>query len=229
MACIKRFINFKIDYEKASISARGFTLLEILVVVVILSIMASVATLSFSISQRSQADAVVRQVIALMKEGSFLAITKGKEYGVFWRTDAKSFILKSREEQGWVLVSTIQGVTVPEGIEIGGIDRDEDLEDPFDDLQNSRRERVGSNFSAKGFKDIYFEETGFKDVDFEDIGSQENTPTIEEQDRLVVLLENTGLWMPEGQVAFSADGEKISLLTWGATGKAHLQRPPKKE
>ena len=229
MAYIKKFISFNISYEKASISSRGFTLLEILIVVVILGIMASVVTLSFSVSERSQADAVVRKVIALMNEGSYMAITTGKEYGVFWRLGSKSFILKSREEQGWVQVLAIQEVTVPKGIDVDRIDQDEDLGTLTDEYQNNGRERVESDFLIEGFKEVYFDETGFKKVDFRDVAAREKTSLIDEEDRLLVLLENTGLWTPEGQVEFSTAERKFSLLVWGATGKAHLQRPPKKE
>jgi general secretion pathway protein H len=84
---------------------RGFTLLEILVVIVIIGVIVSIATLSTGVLGRdSQVEDAARRFWAVLQEAREEAELQGREAAVFVSTGAYEFLRFDQRRNQWLLI-----------------------------------------------------------------------------------------------------------------------------
>lgn len=100
--------------------SRGFTLLEILVVIVIVGIMISVATISIgAIGRDNQVQDEAERLQSIMNQASQEAQLQGREYGLLVESDGYEFFIYDAKQQTWQPISDDDLLTsrpMPEGL-----------------------------------------------------------------------------------------------------------------
>jgi general secretion pathway protein H len=99
---------------------RGFTLLEVLVVIVIVGIMVSVATISIgTIGRDNQVQDEAERLQSIMNQASQEAQLQGREYGLLVDSDGYEFFIFDAKLQTWQPISDDELLTsraLPEGL-----------------------------------------------------------------------------------------------------------------
>ncbi|KZZ61301.1 hypothetical protein A3762_02405 [Oleiphilus sp. HI0125] len=85
---------------------KGFTLIELLVVMVLLGLLAGLATTSFGGNQARELDIETNRMHALMRTAANEAIFSNAEIGVRISEQAYDFISYNEEEQNWSLATS---------------------------------------------------------------------------------------------------------------------------
>lgn len=121
-----------------TVRGRGFSLLELLVVLVILSIMAATAVLSLGdFGGDDRVDQEARRLLALMQLSSDEALLQGRDVGVYLEEDRYRFMLYSRDSLTWVPLDTDQTFReriLPEGLFFALVVEDQEVVlEPTDD------------------------------------------------------------------------------------------------
>lgn len=87
------------------VHSRGFTLLEILVVVVIVGILVSVATVAVGVLGRDrEVEEQARRLWAVMTQGREEAELQGRDIGLFIEDSGYEFMMFDPKQAGWVAV-----------------------------------------------------------------------------------------------------------------------------
>lgn len=100
---------------------RGFTLIEILVVMVIVSIMTGLAVTSMpALVQSGEFDTESRRLITLLRMAREEAVLQGEEYGLRVADDGYEFMVYDEAAQGWVSMARrpFNARLLPEGMEL---------------------------------------------------------------------------------------------------------------
>jgi general secretion pathway protein H len=99
---------------------RGFTLLEMLVVLVIIGVIVSLATLSFGVLGRdTQVQDQSERLATIMSQVQEEAELQGRQFGVLVESDGYEFLIFDAVSQSWQPVSDddfLQAVTFPDGL-----------------------------------------------------------------------------------------------------------------
>lgn len=126
----------------AASPARGFTLIEILVVVLIISIVSAIAVMSLRDTRGdTQIKEEARRIATLMKLASDEAAMQGRDLGVRFRPESYEFLLYERDLQDWVTLDydkLLRERQVPEGIVLTLKLEDVDVELPL--VEDDERE-----------------------------------------------------------------------------------------
>ena len=180
---------------------RGFTLIEVMVVVIIVSVVVGSILLSVDITGSQKTRAVVSDVQLLMQGLSNEAILEGNHYGIKWERAAQRFVPVVETGGGWSVYTTLKG------------------------------ERPDYKpVSWKGFAEIAmtvgaisFDGRFKDDENFYAGRDQEKGP----QGPLVEFWP-TGLWQPAGEIEFFVGKRPYATLAWTAAGRMSLEQssPP---
>ena len=152
---MRRLMMFDLKYP----ASRGFTIIEILIVVVILAIAAMTAVPMMSSAGSIQVRSVANMIAADLEYAKSLAITKGQNFSVVFDTSSDSYRIDDQS-----------GATIPHPVKKG-----------FDyviDLQSEGLDRVditGADFA------------GASQVEFDYLGSPDSGGTVTVQGGSVIL------------------------------------------
>ena len=217
---------FFFPYIQARKDSSGFTLIELLVVVVILGVLASTISLSLSITDRSKAKQFARELVNSMSEGSYLAITEGKIYALFWNPHKYQFFLKVKNKDIWEKVANFSALTAPEQMQVKQIylGSDESGREAFLHVDENN-EPEHDTILSEGFKDVQFNEVRFEEIEFNEVGFENEDLEKNTSEKALIVFESTGLWQPEGQLGFYLQTKFLSVLEWSATGKTKIFFP----
>ncbi len=105
---------------KRRATAQGFTLLELLIVVVIVGVMAGAISMSVGGNESRQLKDEAQRLIALIDIASQEAILNGREIALQVEKEAYQFLIFDEETQKWLMIEadTLRPREVPEGIEL---------------------------------------------------------------------------------------------------------------
>lgn len=192
----------------------GFTLIELIVVSLILSIIIGATIFSVSVGDRARAKETGQRLVSLMNALSAEAILNGQSYGLNWNPEGRymEVICFDAEEERWVTLNRCEAGGLLEQIGSGKV---LDLPDHW-----------GMSFSV--------------DLDttpiarFGDVPGDGDEPAVEEDDEQSedgdeekellpwVSFAPTGLWAPDGVVQILVNKRRQSAFRWTATGRVNV-------
>ena len=176
--------------------SRGFTLIEVMVVVIIIGVIVASVMVSVDVTSSQKARTAVFDVRLLMQGLSNEAILEGNHYGIKWERKAQRFTPVVEAGNGWSAYSDLKGdrpVFKPVSwkgfaevaMNVGGVSFDERLKD-------------NENFYAGRDKE---EDTG----------------------KPLVKFRPTGLWEPAGEIEFFVAKKHYATLKWSVAGKVSFE------
>ena len=105
-------------------TARGFTLLEILVVMIIIALMSGAAMVAIGASKNRALEEEAKRLTALLRMGSEEAVLRSTDYAMALARDGYQFYEWSFKENNYVPVDAVDGVfrprTLPKDMILGG-------------------------------------------------------------------------------------------------------------
>ncbi len=177
-------------------ASRGFTLIEVMVVVIIISVIVASVLFSVDLTSNQKTRSAVFDVQLLMQGLSNEAILEGDHYGIKWERAAQRFMPVVETARGWSAYSSGKG------------------------------ERPAFRpVSWKGFAEIAMTVggTSFDGRLKDDESFYTGRDKEEELERPLVEFQPTGLWEPAGEIEFFVGGNLYATLEWTASGKMSLE------
>ena len=175
--------------------ARGFTLIEVMVVVIVISVIVASVLFSVDLTGNQKTRSAVSDVQLLMQGLSNEAILEGNHYGIKWERGAQRFVPVVETGRGWSPYSSLGG-NHPDfrpvswkgfaeiAVTVGGTSIDERVKDDENFYAARDREELGAG------------------------------PLVE--------FQPTGLWEPAGEIRFFVGREFYAKLEWTAAGRMSL-------
>lgn len=123
--------------------ARGFSLLELLVVIVILSVIAATAVISIgALGSDEEIDRESRRLTALLQLATEEALFQGRDLGLYVEEDRYQFLVYSRDSRLWSATTgdrSFRERAMPEGLFLSLVVEDQDIKletvDDVDEIQ----------------------------------------------------------------------------------------------
>lgn len=169
----------------------GFTLVEVMVVVLIVSVMVGSVLFSVDLTGSQKLRTAVSDVQLLMRGLSNEAILEGRHYGLRWERRAQRFVPVVNNGGGWSGYSG-RGGERPDFRAV----------------------------SWKGFAEIAITVGGIRfDERFKDDEHFYAGRDQEAAERILVEFQPTGLWEPAGEIRFFVASKPYASLEWTAAGK----------
>ena len=187
----------------------GFTLIEMMVVVLIVSIIVGATFISVSVGERGRAKEVGKRMTTLMSTLSNESVLSGLSYGLYW--DKRARIIRvlcfDTQAEKWVLLSKCSSAQQIRQL-FPAAKVDIPLPSPWGMIFTSDLEGVP------------FAEFG--DVANAEYQDDIQVETEEEKEKEImpwVRFDPTGLWQPDGIVLLLVQNQPQNAFRWTATGR----------
>ena len=177
-------------------STAGFTLIEILVVVMIISIATGMALLSVDVTGHQKARTFIKEVRFLMHNLSNEAILSGNPHGLRWNRKAGTVTPLIYQSNHWKQAANMQKITW-RGFATASLVIDGMVLDEIKDKAGDNKKKV-----LRGFNE------------------EKKRP-----DLPAVLFWSTGLWEPAGEIKIEIEGISYADIIWTASGRTSVQYP----
>ena len=176
----------------------GFTLLEILVVVVIISVITTVTLFSVDVTGHQKARTFVKEIRFLMNNLSSEAILSGNPHGLQWERRSQKAVPVVYKGNGWSTASRMKSVGwrgfAKVSLFIDGVSLEEAEEEEKD---------VSADIRVVGMR----------------------RPKEKRRNPPEILFWSTGLWEPAGEIKIEIDSLPYADIIWTASGRTTIRYP----